>query len=235
MTVHELGALSAEQANQSFNLVTATVGPGRGISGREQVIFRESRYWQGAIDFRQFFFGDRLKARALASRLRGRFGSLRITIDNRGTPIKSGTDAAFWLALGISQSDIDRGFSGYSDGTIFDDGTGFDLPSTASPTAYEAAPAGSTIVRLIGGEATGLLPGAYFSVNDFLHICEENTSGVVVFSPPLRQAVASGAAANIASPTIRVKLADDAGFSLKENYAHHTDPLTLTVVEDFQR
>lgn len=235
MAIYDLGTLSADQANQSFHLVTETRGPGRGLSGREQIIYRESRYWEGRVDFRQFFGVNRLAARAMAAKLKGRFNSLRITIDNRGTPIKTGTDAELWLEIGIPQAAIDDGFLRFADGTTFTDGYGFALPSTATPTAHADTPAGATAFAVNGAEALALVPGAYFSVNDFLHICEENADGRITFSPPLRRDVAQDDAVNIGAPTIRVRLAEDGGFKLTENYAHHTEPLQLNVVEDFER
>lgn len=233
--VIELGTLSAEQANQNLWLNTSSVSPGRGLNGREHVIFREARYWEARIDFRNLFFGDRLKSRAIAAQLRGKYGSLRVTIDNRDTPQKTGTAAALYADMGISATAISAGYFTFTSGYKFTSGYGWGLPDTSDPTVFEDTPIGATVMRVLGAEAIALEPGAYFSVNDFLHVVESNTAGVLTFSPPMRAAVSAGDDVLIRQPTIRLKLASDDGWRHTENFAHHTDAFSVSLVEDFDR
>jgi len=123
----------------------------------------------------------------------------------------------------------------YSDGTNFSDGTGFALPGYDEPTVSANGSAGASAIQLDGYIGRNLSVGSFFSINDFLYRVEANVDGAVTFNPPLREAVTVGQAVDVSVPKIRVRLRDNDGWRVFQNYGFYSSAMTFSVVEAFER
>lgn len=227
-------ALHGARSNENFWLVGSSAAL-RGLDGREQVTFVENRYWVGQIDLGYVFGADKLAARSVGTRLRGRANALRVRFDNRGGLRFNGDLAQFYIEVGVPEEIVSRGQINFGEGAGFSDGSGFALPDPAEPTVVYDAPAGTSALQLDGYIGRHMGVGERFSINDFMYEVEENDDGAVVFSPPLRRAVSAGGTVYVNEPSILVRLADDRGWEPFTQYGHHNRPMTVNVVEAFDR
>lgn len=227
--------VALKRAHENFWLVGASGSGGRGLDGRENIMFTENRYWVGQLDLVHLFGDDILTARSVGTRLRGRANQLRLTFSNSGTTRFLGDPAAFYASIGVASADVARGYSLFSDGTKFDDGTGFALPDYAEPTVVTAASEGASTLKLAGYLGGHLAIGARFSINDFMYEVEANEDGAITFSPPLREAVVAGALAKVSAPSVLVRMTDDRGWEPFTNYGHHAKPMSVAIEESFDR
>lgn len=206
-----------------------------GLDGREQVIFTENRVWQGSVVFPPMVGKDLALLRSIPTRLRTRAGILRLPLLNVATPAGITDDLALWHAVGFTDQQIADGFTRYADGTHFSDGTGFALPSAADPVVVDDLAAGVHRIYLDSYIGRNMAVGDRFSINAFLYEVEENDDGRVVFSPPLRTAVAAGERVRVSEPHIDVRLASRDAWNVVIDRGFNSEPLTVSVVEAFER
>lgn len=218
----------------SWNLeaVTATQGPG--FNGRSTVFFTENRRWVGSVSLGQIWREAIPRHRAFINSLGGRSQVIRIPVCNYGFEVGRGSLQEFQGRIGHSNSEISSGSVPYSDGTTFQDGSGFALMSNGPIVAKQARPAGAVDIQLQGDLASFMSPGAFFSINDFLYEVSEVTPAGVKFHPPLREAVSSGAQVDYADPKILVRLSSDDGGRITQTNKIAA-PITVNFEEVFQR
>ncbi|WP_136441637.1 hypothetical protein [Pacificoceanicola onchidii] len=218
-----------------FWLETDTTSAGAGLDGREQVVFTENRRWVSEIEIPPLRASAARLAAVVGDQLRGRANLLRITFPNFGTATFEGDEDAFLRSIGIAPEDIARGFVLFGDGSSFDDGAGFALPDHAEPTVVSGAAAGASSLELDGFLGRSLAVGSFFSINDFLYRVEQNTDGTVVFNPPLREPVSAGDAVAVTMPSVLVRLRNDAGWRVFQQFGRHSERMRLRVTEAFDR
>lgn len=217
-----------------WRLDTTTPTTGRALNGRSQTFYAENRVWMNTYQVVGAWFDENEgEYMAFLDDLYGPANRFALPIYNR-TP--SSLDlAALWEAAGVSDADIARGYIEYSDGTHFDDGTGFSLPDGADPVVAADALAGATTITLQGLVAELLWVGAGFSVDGFYYRVAENNGGVVRFNPPLRAAISAGTVAKVSVPEIHVKLMDDDAARAAHEFSQIGGPYYLSVMESFDR
>ncbi|MFW2541536.1 hypothetical protein ACN2XU_02760 [Primorskyibacter sp. 2E107] len=218
-----------------FWLETDTSSYGPGADGKETIVYTEDRRWVSEIEVPPLNPAVARLASVIGDRLRGRANLLRLTLPNFGTAVFEGDEAAFLASVGIAADDIARGSLLFSDGASFDDGAGFALPDHDEPVAVADVAAGASEIQLDGYLGRSLAVGAFFSINDFLHRVEANTDGLVTFNPPLREAVPEGAEVEVSNPTVLVRLRDDAGWRVFQQYGRFSENLRVMVTEAFER
>ena len=220
---------------QNFWISQSTGSSGRGLDGRQQVLFSENRFWIGRIDLPTYTGGDIRKAQVIGDQLRGRANILRVHVRNIGTPVFHGDLSEFLTSVGVSDAVQAHGHEDYSDGTHFTDGTGFALPSPNDPVAQYGADTGSVLLILDGYLGRHLAVGAFFSHQDFLYRVEANDDGRITFNPPLRRSVLAGDVIEVSDPKIRVRLSDDAGWEPYAEAYRRTSRMQIDVEEVFER
>ncbi len=222
-------------AHENFWLDLDDVSFGPGLDGREQIVFAENRRWMGQLDFLRMDFSAHMEARVIGDRLRGRANRLRICVCNRGTARYLGDTQKFYEAVDVPYQNIAQGGVFYDDGASFDDGAGFALPDIGEPTIISNAAAGISVVQMDGYLGRNIAVGAFFSINDFLYRVESNTDGAVIFNPPLRHGVAAGTRVDVTRPKVQVRLRDKADWRPFCEYFRNGRPMTVSVVEAFDR
>lgn len=221
-------------ATESWFLQGAAVSGGRGLDGREQVVFRENRYWSASLSMNPLWKDKIPPFLAKIDEIKGRSQVFRLPVCNIYAPKYGTPDSEFYAQLGYTPSQISQGFLTHSDGTPFSDGTGYDLPPNAAATASAGASAGGTSIAS-GGIASIFPPGTYFSINDFLYRVSSVSGGLVHFNPPLREDVLAGATIESNSPTIQVRMASDNDARLFVDYHRWSRGPSMNVVEVFDR
>lgn len=218
----------------SWFLQVSTKSPGPGLDGRRQVIFREMRYWTCKMQLTELW-GTRLNAfEAFLDDCVGSAGLIRVPVINTNAWRAWGDAAAFLRMIGATGTDADAGVP-FDDGSTFDDGVGWDSPSMADPTFAADAPVGATLATLSGFLGEYLIVGGFFSVNGFLYRVAANDSGAIRFNPPLREAVATGAVAQVNRPDCIMRLSQDTQARLtREQRMRGTVP-SFDLDEAFQR
>jgi hypothetical protein len=234
-TVIDIDANLLRRAHENFWLDLDDVSPGPGLDGREQVLFTENRRWIGRLDFVRMRPAALSQAVVIGDRLRGRANILRITLCNHRTARYLGDETAFYESVGVPADDIARGHILFSDGASFDDGAGFALPDHDEPTVVADVAAGVSAIQMDGYLGRNIAVGAFFSINDFLYRVEANTDGAVTFNPPLRQAVTAGAQVDVTYPKVQVRLQDKADWRPFCEYFRNGQPMTVNVIEAFDR
>lgn len=75
------------------------------------------------------------------------------------------------------------------------------------------APLRANIIRVVHDDTTGFRPGQYFSIRERLHKVQstwrDGTANMVMFDPPLREAVAGGVAIEIERPVCRMRMVSE--------------------------
>lgn len=223
------------RVHENFWLDLDDVSPGPGLDGQEQVLFTENRRWIGRLDFLRVPRESMGRVLVIGDRLRGRANILRVTLCNYRTARYLGDEVAFYESVGVSADDSARGHLLFSDGASFDDGAGFALPDHDEPTVLVDAAAGVSAIQMVGYLGRNIAVGAFFSINDFLYRVEANRDGVITFNPPLRQAVTAGARVDVTYPKIQVRLQDKADWRPFCEYFRNGQPMTVNVIEAFDR
>lgn len=206
-----------------------------GIDGREQVLYTENRVWRGSIVFPPMFGSELALMRSIPTRLRNRAGVLRIPLLNLDSPRFTGDQVEFWQSIGVPQVDIDRGFIRFANGATFANGAGFALPDSANEVLSEPLSVGAVTVKLNSYIGRHLALGDRFSILANLYEVEENNDGNIRFSPPARAHVPTGTLVRVSEPHIDVRLAGNDDWDLVVNMGLYSEPLTVNVVEAFDR
>lgn len=222
-------------AHENFWLDMDDVSAGPGLDGRDQVFFSENRRWIGRLDFVRMRSDALRNAVLVGDKLRGRANVLRIPLSNNWTVRFAGDVSAFYEKAGVTAEDENRGFIQFQDGTVFSDGSGFALPDYNEPTVVYNVLAGTSSIQLDGWLGRNIVPGAVFSINDFLYRVEDNVDGLVAFNPPLREAAAAGTQVDVSSPKIQVRLKTVSDWRPFREFFRHGSPMTVNVVEAFDR
>lgn len=220
----------------NWHLSVSSGTAGRGLAGHQQIIARENRFWQcdlGVVIDQPWHAPI---WQAFVDDLMGMAHRIRLPVCNLWRPVVAGAETYHYPDIGITPEQLLHGVE-YSDLALFDDGAGFDLPGIRDPRTAAAAPAGATILPLVGETAALMAVGCYFSVEGYLHRVAANEAGTIRFNPPLRQAVAAGVEINVSSPKIICRLADDAGgrLALDQRIGWRGASVTVSVVEAFDR
>lgn len=218
-----------------FWLEGDTVSYGAGLDGREQVCFTENRRWISEIELPPLKASAARIANVIGDQLRGRSNLLRIPLVNFGTAVFEGDAVEFYGSVGVPADAIAQGHILFSDGASFDDGAGFALPDHDEPTVLADVAAGASTIQMDGYLGRNIAVGAFFSINDFLYRVEASTDGAVTFSPPLRQGLAAGAQVEVSNPTILVRLKDDMGWRVFQQYGRFSQNMRVMVTEAFDR
>ncbi|WP_420415928.1 hypothetical protein [Marinovum algicola] len=221
----------------NFHLQATTATSGRGVNAREQIMFSENRYWVATLTLPPLDQANAMLSNAVGDELCGRAGVLRLAFANLGTIGGGGCSelAELYEAAGVSDDDVARGFLTYSDESHFDDDTGFSLPAFDDPTVAADVPVGQRQVQLDGYLGLFLTRGAFFSINDFLYRVWTNTDGLITFNPPLREAVTAGDEVRVIFPRTRLRLSDDAGWSVFIEYMRWGRETSIALEEVFDR
>lgn len=221
--------------HQNFWIKSSSGSAGRGLDGRETIAVTENRYWVARVDFPPMTPRQRLAVTVIGDQLRGRANVFRVPVCNQYTPRDLGSAAQNLASVGVSPASIAAGSLPYSDGQRFSDGTGFALPDFAAPRAAATGAVGASVIVLDGFLGRNLSAGAFFAVNDFLYRVEGNVDGVVRFNPPLREAVAVGAAVEVSNPHGRFRLADDDGWQVFADLDYLGNAFSVELEEVFER
>ncbi|MEO1733359.1 MAG: hypothetical protein AAFR45_06980 [Pseudomonadota bacterium] len=228
-------SLGQKLRHDNLRLIGQTSDYNPGADGREQVIYTENRTWQGTIDFPPMFEAELALLRSVPTRLRGRAGVFRVPLLNIASPRFEGDTLAYWRSVGVPQEDIDRGHSLYADETRFDDGTGFALPDTGSERLEVAVEVGADRIQLLKHVGRNLSVGDRFSVLACLYEVEDNDDGAIRFSPPMRKAAPVGTLVRVTEPHIDLRLRSEDDWNVFINLGLYSEPLTVNVVEAFDR
>jgi len=228
-------SLGQKIRHDNLRLVGQTLDYNPGIDGREQVLYTENRVWRGAIVFPPMFGRELALLRSVPTRLRGRAGVLRIPLLNLASPRFAGDQVEFWQSVGVPQDDIDRGSITFADGATFSDGSGFALPDIADELLSEALSIGDVTIKLNGYVGRRLAVGDRFSILARLYEVEQNDNGNIRFSPPAREQAPSGTLVRVSEPHIDVRLAGNDDWDLVVNLGYYSEPLTVNVIEAFDR
>jgi hypothetical protein len=206
-----------------------------GIDGREQVLYTENRTWRGSIVFPPMFGKDLALLRSVPTQMRGRAGVFRIPLLNLASPFFAGDDVAFWNSVGVPQEAIDRGSITYSDGSTFSDGSGFALPDGADDVLLNDLSAGSVNFKLNSYVGRNLAVGDRFSILARLYEVEANDDGEIRFSPPVRADAPAGTVVRVSEPHVDLRLISNDDWNVFVNLGVYSEPMTVNVVEAFDR
>lgn len=221
--------------SQNFRLRSTNQSAGVGQDGREQVVATESRVWDCEIDLKTLTKDDARQLSSYGDELNGRAGIVLLPVCNPGVLKLTADVDQFYLDAGYSQAEVSAGFEQFSDGTSFTDGTGFALPSTAQSTASKSEEVGSSSVVSDGLFVRMLKPGQFFEHQNFLYRVAEVVNGAVRFNPPLRAAVTAGDVLEVSNPVVKMRLADDDGWSQVIRLHRITSGMSLQLTEAFRR
>lgn len=216
--------------------VSRSAGPGLG--NRTQIRIVDNAVWRGTFAMRTLH-GDALREfRALISSLRGMGGAVNVPIYDQFTPSAGLSFSDWYLALGINSAQVKcAGGLSFADGTCFNDGTGFYIPTEADIsgiTSVTSAVIGDTKLTLSFIE--GIRIGVRFSVSNFLHEVISIGADKITFEPPLRKAVSIGDSINFTDPRIRVRLSSDGGGAVPVNrIGMISSGVTVNFTEVFER
>jgi hypothetical protein len=208
---------------------------GGGLSGLEQVVNKENRRWVAQIIVGQIKFQKVPIFRAFVDSVRGRQKRIRIPVCNLYGIKDTGNQSDFLRNIGYSAADILRGYDLYSDGTEYDDGTGFEQPNFSVPIVSVPAVVGDFEVNFSGYVGQNLPVGTYFSIDDFLYRVEKVEQAVITINPPLRQALQIGQAAEVTNPKIQVRFQTDKVGRFAASFERFAPSVPLSVVEAFDR
>lgn len=234
-TVIDIDSNLLRRAHENFWIDLDDISPGPGLDGREQIMFTENRRWIGRLDFVRMRPDALSQAVVIGDRLRGRANILRVTLCNYRTARYLGDEVAFYQSAGVSSDEIASGHISFSDGASFGDGTGFALPDHDEPTVVADVAAGVSEIQMDGYLGRNIAMGAFFSINDFLYRVEGNTDGAITFNPPLRQSVTVGSQVDVSYPKVQVRLQDKADWRPFCEYFRNGQPMTVNVIEAFDR
>lgn len=221
--------------HDNLRLLGSSSGYNPGLDGREQVLYTEDRVWRGSIVFPPMFGKDLAFLRSVPTQLRGRAGVLRIPLLNLASPSFWGDNVAFWRSVGVPKESIDRGSITYSDGTGFSDGSGFALPDGADDVLMSDLGVGSVNVELSSFIGRNLAVGDRFSILSHLYEVEENDDGNVKFAPPVRAHAPAGTVVRVSEPHVDLRLMSNDDWDVFVNLGVYSEPMTVNVVEAFDR
>ncbi|WP_147127817.1 hypothetical protein [Shimia ponticola] len=228
-------SLGQKIRHENLRLIGQTTDYNPGIDGREQVLYTENRVWRGSIVFPTMVGRDLALLRSVPTRLRGRAGVMRLPLMNIASPRFEGDKVAFWQSVGVPQADIDQGAAAFADGANFADGSGFALPDADDEFLTDPQAIGDTTIKLTGYIGRNLQVGDRFSILARLYEVEENQDGQITFSPPARKDAPAGTLVRVSEPHIDVRLAGNEDWEVVINLGHHSEALTVNVVEAFDR
>ena len=212
-----------------------SLSPGPGLDGVEQIVTTENRIWQGEITLAPLVGDDVALWDAFLDQLDGRRGVFDLPVPNLFKIDAGASDAEFQASIGLTAAQIAAGRTGFSDSSQFSDGTGFALPTYSEPTARDAAAVGATSVYITGSTSSIIKVGSKFSVNNFLYRVSANASGMLSFTPPLREAIPAGTALSMTAPTIRLRLQEDDGGRVPHLPGNVKTGVSISVVEVLAR
>lgn len=214
------------RTSQSIFLNSITRTSGVSLAGVDQIIDNGARWWEISISLGTYFDQTMIKQfEAKVSRMRGRVNVAALCLFD-----------AYAYDETISPAQHP-----FSDGTWFSDGTGFTDPAAGIeplPVAANAAAGATTLlVALTNPARPHLRIGDYFSVNGFLYHVVGRTvaTGQVRFEPALRAAIPGGTILETARPTIYARFASDGEGRRARDLLSHSEPITLSFVEAFDR
>lgn len=211
-----------ETAHWRLRTLTPTTGPA--LDGRQQFLTRENRVWEGSYEVRGAW--DQIQGQYLGflDLLQGAANTFLVPVSNF---------SAVLPPLGGFLFVLDDAGAEFAYDTA--DVIGMAVLDDANSTVTTAAPVGSTLLRLEGVNGIYLLPGAYFTANNFLYRVAANDEGTVKINPPLREAIVAGAALEVRDPKIRVRLISDEVAAEAHKFARRRGPYSISVMEAFER
>lgn len=209
-----------------FFLRWTTRSAGRSLAGHEQIIGVNSAVWEVTLTLARSFDQTQVKTfEALVARMRGRQNIANLCICD-----------PYRYSARVSPLQTP-----FSDGTWFDDGTGFAEPISAGTqplvvTTGGAVGATQIFVGLTVPTRSNLRIGDMFSLNGFLYrVVDSGAAGRVDFEPPLRQAIPVGATLVVNPPRFFGRFAtDDEGRRPREMLKWGRE-VSITFVEAFDR
>ncbi|MDB6455030.1 hypothetical protein [Falsirhodobacter sp. 20TX0035] len=175
-----------------FYLVGQSLDPEQGITGVETIVPVPRGRWVASASFVLSGEAARLQWEAFLARMEGRIGTTLVPARTRLRP----------------RDRFGRALSGAPAGVPDRNGV---IPPAFPPrvTVASAAVLRQRWLDVVYEDTTGILPGHSFSVGDRLHKVQavQALGGVhrISFNPPLRAAVAAGAAVEIDRPVCRMR------------------------------
>lgn len=205
----------------SFNIASRSLAGPTSISGKTQVISSDAGIWKAT-------FGNilirgrttRLVFRGLSTILEGRLTPILVPRCRGDQPVPAGAvDAGLYNQVT------------HDDDTLFDDDTGY--VGGAIEVVSAGASAGAVAMYITVGNADDIVSGHDFSIGERLYrvYTYDADTQLLTFRPPLREAVAFGAALNFDDPVCRMRLATDAEMDLDLSMRRFGAP-TVNFVED---
>lgn len=212
-------------------VTAATVGGGRSLSGLEQIIQNDAGFWR--LTMANIVIRSHQHVRlwnALEAILQGRSGTVLVPMIDCGRQPWPFVDGHAVTSYGQIP---------FSDGALFNDGTGFYQPvieATVLGTIAARATSGTLHVTY-GGE---VMAGMHFSVGERAYRIKRVSGTVesgdivtydITFWPPAREAMSDGADIDFDRPKFRARLATDTEMDMDPDMLVFARP-TLNFVED---
>lgn len=124
----------------------------------------------------------------------------------------------------------------HSDGTLFDDLSGYQSSYTDIRINVSASVGATTVSMIKNAPNVSIEPGQRFSVNDRLYqiqkvVSQTNTTATVIVRPPLRESMTIGNRCEFDLPRVRVRLLNDNAMFLPLNFNQQSFP-PLDFIED---
>lgn len=208
---------------EHWSLSTTATTSGRGLDGRQQYIHRENRSWRC-----RYMVLDALQRGASMGDYLAFIDQLCGPANTFLVPIPSFN--AFIPEVGKTLLMFDAGNQAFVDAT----NNAIVLDGDVNPVVSVTAPAGASIINLSGVDGALVNVGAHFSYLGYAYRVSKNEGGVVSFNPPLRKQIPADAVVNVASPSLRVRLAGDEAAAAAYQFAGLLHPYYLDVVEAFE-
>lgn len=204
-----------------FALTGQTRATQEAISGDTTVIASLSARWSATATFMIRDEAGHLAFRAFLAGLEGMLGTTDVPAFARYRPLDQDGD-------GVTRCTV---------GTLSDAQTmehwGFENALVSGASLAAAAALRAVDLQISETDTTGIRPGHRFSIGDRLHEVQlawtDGTRRLRV-QPPLRDAVASGAALNLFAPVCRMRRADDADPGYDDRLTRQQS-ITLSFIE----
>lgn len=212
-------------------IVAATISGGRSISGLEQVVQSDAGYWR--LTMAQIRIGNNEALRTynvIEATLQGRGGTALV-------PFLDCHRAPWPVINGVTVTS--NGSQPWSDGTLFNDGTGWLDPVIIADMVDEVAAGATTAtIRIIVGSA--LLAGMHWQAGERGYRIQrvlsetiesaDSTLYSIQFWPPARDAIPAGTSLNFDDPRFLARLETDDEMDFDAELWKHGRP-TLNFIE----
>lgn len=199
--------------------------PEQGITGADTIIPTMRGRWMAQCVFIMHSEAQVLQWQAFLAQMQGFLGTTEVPCFSWFRPRDSrGRMPPFSRSGGIAGAQTFEHF-------------GLDAAPPVRIVAAEATPLRASRMQLRLRDTTGIRPGQYFSVGDRLHQVRTHSGAgddlrTITFHPPLREAVAAGAAVEVDRPVCRMRFVTETEGLFDQHYANIAPEVTVSFVED---